>query len=205
VEDTEFADGGGEAACAAPSGWWDSSDTPTLYTIGHSNRPLDELLSILSAHRVRCLVDVRRFPGSRKNPHFGKDTLPTALEEAGIGYLWLEDLGGRRSVDPGSDRNAAWRVQAFRAYANYMATEPFSAALEELEATARQTPTAIMCAEALWTRCHRRLIADALVVRGWNVLHLMSPSRSETHRLPDFAVVNDGNLSYPPPPDLYGP
>jgi uncharacterized protein (DUF488 family) len=179
--------------------------TPTraVVTLGHSTRSLDEFLEILEAHRVSCLVDVRRFPGSRRFPHFGRDALAAALEARGIEYVHEPELGGRRSVaKDASDANAAWRVEAFRAYADYMATPTFQAALGRLiarvEAAQEGRPIAITCAEALPERCHRRLIADALVARGITVTDALDASRSRPHELPDFARVDaKGRVTYP--------
>jgi uncharacterized protein (DUF488 family) len=166
-------------------------------TIGHSTRTLDAFIAILQAHGIATLVDVRRFPASRRHPHFSRESLSAALPEAGIAYRWIEALGGRRSTKGLSDANAAWRVDAFHAYADYLTTEAGSAALAVLEEIARASPSAFMCAEAQWTRCHRRLIADALVARGWRVRHLTSATRAEEHELPEFARLEAGRLSYP--------
>jgi uncharacterized protein (DUF488 family) len=172
-------------------------DAPLLFTIGHSTLPLAEFLDRLRAHRIAVVADVRRFPASRRHPHFGGEALRSALADAGIGYEWLEDLGGRRSARELSAANAGWRVRAFHAYADYLSDPRFETALASLERIARGRRTAAMCAEAMWTRCHRRLIADAAVARGWSVHHIMGPSRVEPHALPEFARVVDGHPSYP--------
>jgi uncharacterized protein (DUF488 family) len=141
---------------------------------------------------------VRAFPGSRRHPQFGRDALAGWLPDAGIDYRHMRALGGRRAPLPDSP-NRGWREAAFSAYADHMASTEFRQALGELEAAARERPTAIMCAEAVWWRCHRRLIADALVARGWTVEHLGVGHRPEAHRLTEFAVVGaDGIPTYPP-------
>jgi uncharacterized protein (DUF488 family) len=145
---------------------------------------------------VRRLVDVRSFPGSRRHPHFGRESLERTLPAAGVEYIWMKDLGGRRRVRPDSP-NTAWRVEAFRAYADYMETEAFKAALGELLQLAREVPTAYMCAERLWWQWHRRLLSDALAVRGAEVVHILDAAKSEPHRLTEFLRVEDGRLSYP--------
>jgi uncharacterized protein (DUF488 family) len=167
-----------------------------VWTIGHSTLPIDSFLASVRVHAIETVADVRRYPASRRHPHFGGEALQRELARVGVAYGWYPDLGGRREARGASTHNAAWRVAAFRAYADYMGEPAFSAALAALEATARSSCTAIMCAEALWTKCHRRLIADALTVRGWTVLHVIG-ARREAHRLPDFAHVEGGSLSYP--------
>jgi uncharacterized protein (DUF488 family) len=155
---------------------------PTLFTVGHSTRSFAELASLLAEHRIALLVDVRRFPGSRRHPQFSRDTLAASLDAAGIGYLHESDLGGRRAPQTASP-NTAWRVAAFRGYADWMAQPPFHAALARLLGHAREQPVVILCAEAVPWRCHRRLIADAAVVRGLEVVHLLAPGRSQRHEL----------------------
>ena len=171
----------------------------TLYTVGHSTRSLDEFLSLLRAHGIRRLEDVRRFPGSRRYPHFGREALAAALAEAGIEYQHEEALGGRRESDAAPDSpNRAWRSASFRAYADYMATAAFRGALDRLLAAARETPTAVMCAEAVPWRCHRQLIADAAVARGWRVLHVLDGKRADEHTLrAEARVLEDGTVTYP--------
>jgi uncharacterized protein (DUF488 family) len=173
------------------------ADAPVLYTIGHSTRQLDELVALLAAARVRALVDVRTAPGSRRHPQFGRDALATALPEHGVDYRHEPSLGGFRRAHPDSD-NGGWEHPAFRGYADYMQTAEFAQALARLEQEARTVSTAIMCAEAQWWRCHRRLIADALVARGWCVLHLGLGRDPVGHELTAFAVPGaDGALRYP--------
>ena len=168
----------------------------TLYTIGHSNRPLEEFLGLVDAHAVRGIADVRSFPTSRRWPHFSRDTLAAALQAHGVKYVWIPGLGGRRSTLRVDSPHTAWTVKAFRNYADYMDTAEFAKGLNELLAAAHQGPTAFMCAEALYWQCHRRLIADQLVVLGHRVLHIQSRERTAEHRLPDFARVVDGRLIY---------
>ena len=147
---------------------------------------------------VGLLVDVRRFPGSRRNPQYSGDALVRSLGEHGIDYAHAEALGGFRTPRPDSP-NEGWEQPAFRGYAAYMATPEFGPALHRLERVAAERPASIMCAEAQWWRCHRRLIADALTVRGWRVLHLGLGSEPIEHRLTEFALVgDDDSLTYPP-------
>ncbi len=168
------------------------------YTIGHSTRSQDEFLVLLSEAGVQMLADVRAFPSSRRHPQFDGGSLRRWLFEAGVEYVHLPQLGGRRAPIPGSP-NGGWREPGFRGYADYMSSSEFAAGLVRLEVLARERPTAIMCAEAVWWRCHRRLIADALTVRRWRVAHLGVRSGQAIHELPVFAVVKHGTaLSYPP-------
>jgi uncharacterized protein (DUF488 family) len=168
----------------------------TIYTIGHSTRSLDELVAMLRAHDVRGVADVRRFAGSRRLPHFNAECLGAALSKHDLQYLSLPDLGGRRKPDPDST-NTGWRNESFRAYADYMQTPQFVQALEHLTTFAAQTPTAMMCAEAVPWRCHRSLIADALLVRGWTVLDIMSETKATPHNLTPFAKVEGVRIAYP--------
>ncbi len=168
-----------------------------IWTAGHSTRPIGEFLRLLHAGGVKLLADVRRFPGSRRHPHFGQAPLAAALAEAGIAYRHFEALGGRRTERLSDSPNTAWRVESFNAYADYMQSAEFAAALDELIAAAESKPTAIMCSEALPQKCHRRLISDALVVRGWRVRHLLSPKRIEDHVLTPFARVEGAKITYP--------
>lgn len=168
-----------------------------ILTVGHSTRTVEELIGLLRAHGVERLVDVRRFPGSRRHPQFGRETLESALGAAGISYAHEEALGGRRPVLAGSP-NDAWRNRGFRGYADYMGTAGFAAALDRLIDGARKARTAIMCAEAVPWRCHRNLIADALTARGVEVRHILGEDRAEVHALNVHAtVLPDGRLIYP--------
>ena len=162
-----------------------------VHTIGHGTRPASELVACLDEARVRTLVDVRRFPGSRRNPQFGQAALAEILHDAGIGYAHAEELGGRRSGEPGEERFGCIRVGAFRSYAARMGTAAWQEALDA--ALAHPSPC-LMCAETLWTRCHRRLISDLLVARGHQVVHLVPPGGREPHRLLDEAEVRGGKL-----------
>jgi uncharacterized protein (DUF488 family) len=176
---------------------------PRIYSVGHSTRAVDELVELLVASGVRQLADVRSFPGSRRHPHFARGHLEAALPASGIAYRWMPGLGGRRRLGAGPSPNTAWRVAGFRAYADYMATEEFRSARTELESWAGAAPTVFMCAEARYRMCHRQLLADALVVRGWEVVHLETLKRAEPHVLTSFAcVAPDGSVTYPGDPEL---
>ncbi len=165
-----------------------------IWTSGHGTRPIEDLLALLRGAGIVTLADVRTFPGSRRNPQYGADALRGALEDAGVAYVHLPDLGGRRRAAPGSPHTAL-RVDAFRAYADHMATPEFAADLARLEVLAAR-PLACLCAETLWWRYHRRMLSDLLTVRGWEVVHLLSSGKSELHRLWDLARVVDGRLVY---------
>lgn len=166
-----------------------------LHTIGHSTRSIEELLALLAEHRIDLLVDVRRFPGSRRHPQFAREALAASAQEAGVEYRWVEALGGRRSRRPGSP-HTAWRVAGFAGYADHMDTPEFQAAAGELLAAARDRQVAVLCAEARPEQCHRRLIADHATAQGMPVTHILSPGRSALHRLPDFARVVDARVIY---------
>jgi Protein of unknown function, DUF488 len=172
---------------------------PTIYTIGHSTRTEEELLTLLEEAGIRLVADVRAFPSSRRHPQFNRAALTEWLSATGIEYLHVPGLGGRRTPIPASP-NGGWRESAFRGYADHMRSEEFQTAMAKLEAAAQQRPVAAMCAEAVWWRCHRRLIADALVVRGWRVEHLGIGEGHAVHELPSFAVVDPagGTITYPP-------
>ena len=173
---------------------------PTIWTIGHSTRPIGEFTDLLLAHVIALLVDVRTIPRSRYNPQFNRDTLAQSLSEAGLQYRHFPELGGLRK--PKNDSlNDGWRNTSFRGYADYMQMEEFQRALEELMAYGTDMKTAIMCAEAVPWRCHRSLIADALVSRGWEVQHVMSPEKATPHVLTSFAHFEKGTLTYPKPTD----
>jgi uncharacterized protein (DUF488 family) len=168
----------------------------TLYTIGHSTRTVRELSELLRAHGVEQVVDVRTIPRSRHNPQFSRPAMSRSLRATGIGYRHLKALGGLRHARPDSI-NLGWRHASFRGYADYMQTEPFADALERLEQLAARRPTVIMCAEAVPWRCHRSLIADALTVRRWRVLHIQSRKTARPHRRTPFLRVRSGRLLYP--------
>jgi uncharacterized protein (DUF488 family) len=169
----------------------DAAHLHPVFTIGHGTRPVEELIACLDEVGVRTLVDVRRFPGSRRNPQFGQARLAASLKGAGIAYRHAEELGGRRSGEPGEERFGCIRVAAFRSYAARMASDDWQKALTE--ALAEQVPC-FMCAETLWTRCHRRLLAELLVARGYEVVHLLAPGRREPHRPWDEAEFRDHRL-----------
>ena len=169
---------------------------PGVYTIGHSVLAAEAFIALLTAHRIRHLADVRLIPGSRRHPHFSRDALPGLLEPSGISYQHFPDLGGRRR--PRRDSiNTAWRVEAFRGYADYMATGPFLQSVESLLALSATGATAVMCAEAKWWQCHRRLLADTLVAMGIPVFHILSTASPKPHELSEFAVVEGGRVTYP--------
>jgi uncharacterized protein (DUF488 family) len=172
---------------------------PHLFTVGHSNRTLEDFVALLSAHGVRRVLDVRRYPQSRKWPHFDAGALSDSLPRAGIAYAGLPELGGRRRPRPDS-RNTAWRNEAFRGYADFMESETFQEGLGRALEEARRDPSALLCAEALPWRCHRSMIADAALARGWTVADILSEKEAREHRLTSFArlegprVVYDGGV-----------
>ncbi len=165
-------------------------------TIGHSNRPLDELIGMLQAHGVDLLADVRTIPKSRHNPQFNTDGLPAPLRQAGIEYLHMPGLGGLRHARKDSI-NTGWRNDSFRGYADYMQTPEFDAALGELLQASAGRQAAVMCAEAVPWRCHRSMIADALAARGVAVEHIMSAAKKNAHKMTSFARVEGTRVSYP--------
>ncbi len=170
----------------------------TAWTIGHSTRSEEEFLELLTKFGIQELVDVRRFPGSRRFPRFGSEKLKDSLGGAGIGYRHLPELGGRRGKPDADSPNTGWRVAAFQAYADWMNDPGWIASLATLEERCRMMPVAFMCAEAVPWRCHRRLISDALLVHGLEVLHIVGPGRAYPHELPDFArVLPSGRIIYP--------
>ena len=175
------------------------AEQPTIWTVGHSTRPIGEFTDLLRVHQIALLVDVRTIPRSRYNPQFNTDTLAQSLGEAGIRYHHFPKLGGLRKPSKVSF-NDGWRNASFRGYADYMQTEEFWNAIEGLMAESRLQPAAIMCAEAVPWRCHRSLIADALVSRSWNVRHIMSSEQATPHVLTSFARLDAGRLTYPKPP-----
>jgi uncharacterized protein (DUF488 family) len=166
-----------------------------IWTVGHGARPLDEFIGILRAAEIKAIADVRLMPGSRRHPHFGANSLEAALGEIGITYVHLPELGGRRKPRADSPHRAL-RVAAFRGYADHMSSEEFARGYERLVSLARESRIAFMCAETLWWRCHRRLIADRLTIDGWTVTHLLAPGKSEAHTLWDAARIQDGHVVY---------
>ncbi len=168
---------------------------PTIWTVGHSTRSLDEFLAVLKVHDIELVADVRRFPGSRRLPQFAAPALEGALATRGLAYQWLPELGGRRRPAPESP-NDGWRHPAFRAYADYAATEEFAEGLFALLMAAEGLRTAVMCAEILWWRCHRRIIADVLLSLGVPVVHIRDAQVAEPHRLAAPARIVGGRLMY---------
>lgn len=180
----------------------ESGVSDTLFTIGHSNRPLEAVVKLLKDSGVGMLVDIRRFPGSRTVPHFNRGILEARLPEAGIAYRWLEALGGRRRTPKASPSiNTGLRNASFRSYADYMATPEFQEGIEELLRIARSDPTAIMCAEAVYWRCHRRLVSDWLTAHGWQVLHIQDRGEPKAHVITPGAVLTASGVTYPSPAD----
>lgn len=173
-------------------------DPATIWTIGHSTRTLEEFLGLLVEYRVEAIADVRRFPGSRRYPYFASDALAASLPAHGIAYQWIPRLGGRRKVQPGSP-NTAWRNASFQGYADYTATAEFAEGLAELLALAAGKRTAMMCAEAVWWRCHRSIVADVLKLRGIEVIHIIDATHSTVHPYTSPARIMDGRLSYAAP------
>jgi uncharacterized protein (DUF488 family) len=173
-----------------------TSAKSVVLTVGHSNRPLGELLELLRKHDVALLADVRTMPFSRSNPQFNQDALPQDLRGAGIDYVHFPGLGGLRRRRKDSP-NSGWQNRSFQGYADYMLTAEFEQSLQELLDRAQKERTAIMCAEAVPWRCHRSLIADALCVRGVEVEHVLGPSRLQPHALRPWAVVEGTRITYP--------
>src|SRR3954454_12632118 len=168
-----------------------------VFTVGHSTHDLGKFIGLLLGNGVERLVDVRKVPRSRRMPHFAAEALERSLPEAGTAYEHMGELGGFRKPAPGSP-NGGWQVAAFQGYADHMQTPEFQTALERLMGWARERPTAIMCAEAQWHRCHRRLVSDALLVHGFEVRHIGSDGRVQRHELTPFAVVEGERIAYPP-------
>lgn len=178
-----------------------ASDAPveTIWTIGHSTRSLEEFLGLLAQYRIEAVADVRRFPGSRRYPHFAGEALAQSLPAHGVAYQWLPKLGGRRRPHADSP-NTGWRNESFRGYADHLASPEFAEGLAELLALAARARTAMMCAETLWWRCHRSLISDVLRLRGIEVIHIQDATHSTVHPYTSPARVVDGQLSYPATP-----
>ncbi len=172
----------------------------TIWTIGHSNRELNDFFALLAAEKIESLADVRCFPGSRRHPHFNHEALSATLQNLGLTYAHFPTLGGRRTASNENTKNSPWQVAAFAAYADYMLTNDFKTALKELQTLATHSRTAIMCAEALPWRCHRRLIADQFVAQEWQVLDIVGPNNITLHELPTFATITAGQVSYPANP-----
>jgi uncharacterized protein (DUF488 family) len=168
-----------------------------IWTVGHSTHSLDAFVKLLTAHGITLLADIRTVPKSRRHPHFGNDALAQSLPDRGMTYVHLPRLGGWRRAAPDSP-NGAWRNESFRGYADYAMGGEFAKGLAQLRELAAAQPVAMMCSEALWWRCHRRLVADRLVVAGDTVCHISSDGRASAHQLAPFAVVGkDGQVTYP--------
>lgn len=166
-----------------------------IWTVGHSNHSIEKLVAILKAHEIERVIDVRRFPASRKWPHFGAASLAASLRAAGIDYAGMPELGGRRK--PRSDSpHVAWRTDAFRGYADFMDTAEFASSLERATALARERPSALLCAEALPWRCHRSILADAFLARGWEVLEILNEKDARPRKLPGFARIEGERVIY---------
>lgn len=168
----------------------------TVWTLGHSTRSWDEFVSLLQSYELQAVADVRRLPGSRRLPQFDQDTMADQLEPLGIAYRWFPKLGGRRRAHKDSP-NTGWRNASFRGYADHLESEEFAEGLEALIDLAQQERTTLMCAEAVWWRCHRRLIADVLTLRGFEVIHILDASHATPHSLTPPARVVKGKLTYP--------
>jgi len=171
------------------------STWPTVWTIGHSTRSSSDFMHILKTYQIKTLIDVRTFPGSRRYPQFNRSKLSEDLTAEGISYYHLPTLGGRRRPSPDS-KNTAWRNPSFRAYADHMETAEFKQGIEKLLELASKSRTAVMCAEALWWRCHRSLIADCLKALGATVIHLNDAEQTEIHPYTTAARIIQGRLSY---------
>lgn len=169
-----------------------------LFTIGHSTHPLAEFLDLLERNGIEVLIDIRRFPGSRKYPHFNRENLAAALAKSGIEYHWLQALGGRRPRQSAlPSKNLGLRNESFRNYADYMLTDDFREGIEQMLALASRKRTAYMCSESVFWRCHRRLVSDFLLVHGMKVLHIMPNGDLRPHTLTEGARVTAGELTYP--------
>ena len=167
----------------------------TVWTIGHSTRPVDAFLDLLAENRLQAVADVRRFPGSKRQPQYAQAALSDALESHGIAYRWVRTLGGRRHPRPDS-RNTAWRNASFRGYADHMESGEFASGFEELLKLVHRSRTTLMCSEALWWRCHRALIADVLRARGIEVVHILDAQNCVVHPYTSAARIVEGRLSY---------
>lgn len=174
-----------------------SSEIKTIWTIGHSTCSFEEFSEMLHAFNIELVADVRNYPGSKKFPHFNKESLEVSLPKTNIRYVHFKNLGGRRKPDPDS-KNTGWRHTAFRGYADYMETNAFKEEIENLIEQALQFKTAYMCSEAVWWSCHRSLISDYLKVRGWEVMHIMGNNKATEHPYTKPARIINGKLNYGP-------
>src|SRR5215204_1409278 len=174
------------------------ANNKTIFTIGHSTHPLHEFIDILQSFSISLLADVRNFAGSKRYPHFNKETLELSLNQNDIRYMHFKELGGRRK--PAADSiNKRWRNEAFRGYADYMQTEGFNESVRQLQDTASKQQVAYMCAEAVWWSCHRSLISDYLKIRGWKVMNIMSKGKADEHPFTSAARIVDGEVRYDEP------
>jgi uncharacterized protein (DUF488 family) len=170
----------------------------TIWTVGHSTRPITEFIDLLQSGAITVVADVRRFPASRRYPQYNQQPLAETVAAVGIRYLGLPALGGRRQPRPDSP-HTAWRNPSFRAYADYMDTPAFQQCMDQVMVLAATEHIALMCSEAVWWRCHRALIADYLKVRGYTVIHLLSPTKHELHPYTSAAQIVEGKLTYSTP------
>lgn len=168
----------------------------TIFTIGHSTRPIEKFVLILQSYGIRKLVDIRTIPKSRRYPQYGEENLKQSLEEAGVAYVQMRELGGLRPAVKNSE-NKGWNNQSFRNYADYMQTDEFRKGVEDLYEKSKETTTVMMCAEAVPWRCHRRLVGDALLVRGVEVMDIFDEKNVKPHTLTSFAVVEGDKITYP--------
>jgi uncharacterized protein (DUF488 family) len=166
-----------------------------IWTIGHSTHSIEEFIAILYSFQIERLVDIRMFPGSRRYPHFNKESLEALMSEANVKYCHMVELGGRRKPKPDS-RNTGWRLDSFRGYADYMETEAFQIGIKKLEEIALKARTAYMCSEAVWWSCHRALVSDYLKVKGWTIMHIMGYEKAQEHPFTSPAKNISGRLSY---------
>jgi uncharacterized protein (DUF488 family) len=172
--------------------------TLRIFTVGHSNLPFEQFVSLLKEYEIGLVADIRRYPSSRKFPHFNRPVLCELLAAENINYLWLESLGGRRHTEKDSKSvNTGLKNLGFRNYADYMATDEFRRAVRKLLSAAAQSRTSVMCAEKLYWKCHRRLLSDYLVSRGIEVIHIIEPGRSSDHKLTPYAVATESGVIYP--------
>lgn len=170
----------------------------SVYTIGHSTRSIEEFVQLLKENNIQLLIDVRRFPGSRRHPQFNKENLDQSLGNAGINYRHMEALGGRREKPGKNSKNDGWNNDSFQAYADYLNSSEVQEIINELAELAQETRYALMCAEAVYWRCHRRIIADALVARDVTVRHILGPGQINEHSLNNMAqVLENGRVIYP--------
>jgi uncharacterized protein (DUF488 family) len=172
--------------------------TLRIFTVGHSNLPFEQFVPLLKEYEIRLLADIRRYPSSRKFPHFNRKALSDLLAAENIDYLWFESLGGRRHTAKDiKSVNTGLRSIAFRNYADYMATDEFRRAVQVLLSVAAQSRTAVMCAEKLYWKCHRRLLSDYMVSQGIEVIHIMEPGKFSSHKLTPYAVATESGVIYP--------